>query len=176
MQPVVLQVIAEEVLEAHADAPSLHAHDIRLRHLARNDGVLGKVFEVAPVACIPLDVDAGCEQNVDIPIIALIGERLAHALRKLYIPGICEHFDGRKRHGGQRRPFAVYFLHRPEPHGPVRDGNTLEFPAKVLGMPIVLAADEAQLFLYRQFFKFLHCVLLLPPNVFYAIARPLSTN
>ena len=156
VQPIVLQIVAAEVFEAHADAPSLHALDVCLGHLARHDGILGEVLKVAAVPRIALDVDAGRKQDIHGAVVALVGERFARPLGKFRVPGIGEHLHGGEGNGGDGRPLAPFLLHRPQPDGPVRDEDLHQFPVKVLGMPCVLAADEAQFFLHRKFFQFLH--------------------
>ena len=85
--PAGLLGVAGKVLHGGADSAVLTAVDIGGGHDAGQVGILGKIFEVAAVQGIPLDVGAGAENHLNIVMDAVVGDSFAHQAAHLRIPG-----------------------------------------------------------------------------------------
>ncbi len=84
---VVLLVVGVEVLHGGDDALALHAADVSGGGLAGEVRVFAEVLEVAAAHGSAVDIDAGAEDEVDAAGASVVGNRDAHLMGELRIPG-----------------------------------------------------------------------------------------
>ena len=82
-----LLVVDRKMFQGSSDALALHPIDIGGGQLTRQDGVFGKVLEIAPAQGGPLHIHSGPEQNLYIAGLAFAAQRLADGFQQGYIPG-----------------------------------------------------------------------------------------
>ena len=117
--------------------------DIAGRHFARQIGILGKIFKVAPTEGGALDVQAGAQQNVDALGRGLRAQMLADLLTQRRVPGVGNGGGGGIAGGGHRAvqakliPLALLFADAVGAvgEGHVGDAQTLH----TSGLPKVFA-------------------------------------
>ena len=151
MQAVIFQIVAAEMFEAYADAGILRPFDIRLCKHARKLRILRKIFKVAPVQRVPLDVHTGRQQQFHAAVTAVVCKAFAHDPCALRIPGICKRLNGGIGNGRDRERFSVLSRPlRPKPHGPVRHRDVGDLSVQVVRVPKIFSGQKTDLFLNRE--------------------------
>ena len=85
------------MFQTHANAVALGSFDEGCSHHPGDHRVLGVIFVVASAEWIALDVDGGCQENVDAVGFHLLAHGFAHFIGKLRVPGRSK--DGACREG-----------------------------------------------------------------------------
>ena len=156
MQAVIFKIVAAKMLETYTDSLFLHARNICLCHRACEIGILREVLEIAPVAGIALDIDAGRKQEFYAAVTAIVCKALAHRLRALRIPCIGKHFNGRICHRGNGKGISVLPLaFGTQPHGPVRHRDEGKFSVQIVRVPEIFSVKQADFLLRRESSLFL---------------------
>ena len=88
--PVSLGVVADEVLDAGADAVPLQPVDVRGADPRAEQRVLGVALEVPAAQWAAMQVDGGREQHVDALAVALGGQEGGDPLHQRGVPAGCE--------------------------------------------------------------------------------------
>ena len=82
-----LGVVADEVLDAGADVPALHAANVADRDTCGEVGILRVALEVASGQRRAVDVHRRCQQHLGALAARLLGQGHPHALDQLRVPG-----------------------------------------------------------------------------------------
>ena len=151
-----LRVVRGEVLRAGGHAVCLDAADVARGHLAREIGVLGEVFEVAPAEGAALDVEAGAEQHAHVLRGGLLAEHFAELLAERGVPGV-GHGRGRRitgrGQGAAQAQLVAGALLLADAVRAVRQGHVFNAqPLHALGLPEVTSREQMCFLLQRQLF------------------------